>query len=425
MNASPVEKSQASTEKESRTFGFSYWPMVVEIALRLTVFVAWRLAVIQTGIFWLSEVLVSIAVLAFTFIREDKVKEQIRKEYDIPDSVRIDAGGTGLSFIAASLVILSGCYIAFFLFESWPTWLRVLLSVIAFVIYGIYMVFLYVSSIAFIPKPDESHDRSVEGESEAVKEEAIDRNDIDIATMETEITSASQRVDTFTLESALFGALAFSGFLALISSDKPILSSLHTFLAHLSTIIYSSAQLVLNDATLMSESNLIAAITLETLVCSMFFLAVIVSRLRFNDVLKLADYAVRTARTHNNKEEAVYVLWLEMLVEQQTRIDILQTRLTLLNQRTESAIEDARPLIRELLSILSYMRLFRDLGIASFVLILATSALLISSALSLLFVAIYLVSFGYMAIDDLARNKRLKEVKSVESLKRFLRRALR
>ena len=61
-------------------------------------------------------------------------------------------------------------------------------------------------------------------------------------------------------------------------------------------------------------NNLLAAVTLETLLCSMFFLSVIISRLHFYGILQRVDYAVRIARAYNNKEEELYNLRLQFQI---------------------------------------------------------------------------------------------------------------
>jgi DNA-binding transcriptional MerR regulator len=299
--------------------------------------------------------------------------------------------------------------------------IEVILVVITIPLYGFYVFFLTAISPA-IPKNKTQNKNadSVERkliESEDPVERHIDDNDARIIQIETEIASMSQRIDTYTLESSLFGALAFSGFVTLISTERPVLREIQALVVEISDAIDAVIAFRFNELIpfllgLDDTNKLLAAITIETLICSMFFVSVIVSRLRFSEVLKDTSFSTQVARMYNNKEEETYNLKLES----EQRNHLLEERLQRINENIGIALDNANELLKELRPIVMYMATFRNLGLLSFLVILITSAFLVSEFLALGFVLLSVMAYAYTAFDKWLRQKRLAR------LERFLRR---
>jgi Ca2+/Na+ antiporter len=423
------ETIQATQQSDNKLiFQFSYLPIFIDYVLRWALLGLWRLGAVSEWVFWVGQIIaVPLLVLWWTSSRADKIK----KKYNISLPDRINPEDTRWSLLFALFVVFSGCYITFSLVNGrlnfWGgivvTWLIVFVT---FMIYGFYVIILYTDS--FQSNPKEKRREGLESIEEWVEDEigVIDRNDVEIVEMETEIISISQRVDTYTLESALFGALAFSGFLTLVASDKPVLADVQNFLAGLSEIanwvmLSRISALGASPVVMLTKDNLIAAITLETLICSMFFLSVVVSRIRLNDVLKRADYAVRVARAYNNKEEETHDLKLQNPTDND---GTLGKRLEFLGKRITEAIASAKPLFRELWAIVDYMRVFRNLGIGSFVFILVTSAFWVWTTLGLIFTILSLLAYTYTAIDELTRKRRVGSILFFQRQGKILSRVL-
>ncbi len=136
----------------------------------------------------------------------------------------------------------------------------------------------------------------------------------------------------------------------------------------------------------------------------MFFLSVIVSRLRFNDALKRVDYAVRIASSYNDKEEEVYNFVLQGHDEAKVR-----HRLTILKEKITVALYHAEESFRDLRPIVNYMWVFRNLGLISFLLILITGALWVSPILAILFTSLAVLAFVYSALDTWIRTRSLEK----------------
>jgi hypothetical protein len=365
------------------------------------------LRLIPHWLFWICQAAI---IPILSFLVASFQQQRITKKYGL-DLGPVTPEGRAGSTILELFVVLSGCAVAFMLYKDWTLLARGLFSVGIFFVYGFFVIFLHVSSFETTSKEDLRRKTEVlERNAAEWDKEGIDANDVIIVGMETEISSVSQRVESYTLESALFGALALSGFLTLIASDKPVLNDvrglLYGFSNAIDNIIRNGfSSLTESPALSASEDNLIAAVALSTLICSMFFFSVIVSRIRFYGVLKQVDHSIRLARAFNDKQETVYNLKLE----HQNTPDLFDARLEMLSKRVAEAIDSAQPLLGDLSSIANYMWLFRNSGILAFVFILVTSALLLSNKLALFFISLSTLSYIYLAVDKWLRRKRVQE----------------
>jgi 3-methyladenine DNA glycosylase/8-oxoguanine DNA glycosylase len=163
--------------------------------------------------------LVLLGVLA---TKEQRVKEKYHLEGNI-----VPTQGPALAFlmlldIAATL---SGAYVAGNLYGSWPRWGKVAFGFGAFLIYSSYLQAVVMAVTKKVSREDLEKERSL---VDATDYDPIDADDERIVGLEAQISSISQRVESYTLESALFGALAFSAFVTLVASERLTLSDLRT-----------------------------------------------------------------------------------------------------------------------------------------------------------------------------------------------------
>lgn len=396
---------------EKPTFDAPYWPTILDYALRWIALELWRYGLIHTAIFWgLQIVAIPVLIASLIFPREERLK----KKYGIASTLLPE--DTPLSMLLMAFVVFSGAYITYTLAEGRHPAIRILFAAIVVVVYGFYAVVLHITPVASRSKEDRMMElRALEEALARDEDEAVDANNIRIARMETEINSISQRVESYTLESALFGGLAFSGFLTLISADDSTLPKTRLLVAHLSAFIRRVAEKGFSGIDFaavgsLSLDELLAAISLETLVCSMFFVSVIVMRLHFYGILKKVDYAVRVARTYNDKEDEVHHLC------SQAQNPTLQSRLERLTGKVADAIDHAEPLFRDLTFIMNYMRGFRSLGIGSFVLILITSAFLLARPVGVAFTVVIVFAYTYSYADHIWRDRRINQKAFFQSL---------
>jgi len=224
------------------------------------------------------------------------------------------------------------------------------------------------------------------------KELTPDENDGVIIELSTRLKALTSRLEAYILESALFGALAFSGFLQIMAEGLVSFENLENFALHFFTLFQHFTLFEWNEMSevasmLSSKSDLFALISVETLVCSVLFLAVIASRLRFSDVADRITRSLGMAQALNEKEE--------YLLHKENNTNIERDKLKKINKEIQVQLYEARDGLEEILPVTYYMRYFRNMGILTFLVILISSAFFISSFLSLLFTVLGVFTLIY------------------------------
>ncbi len=211
---------------------------------------------------------------------------------------------------------------------------------------------------------------------------SADENDEAIVTLQTKLQSITSRLEAYILESVLFGALAFSGFLQIMAEGLVSFNDLQVFaensLSIMSNVInFQFGKIPNTIAILTSPSGLFSMISVETLICSILFLSVIAARLRFSDIADKADRFLKLANSHKEKVVALYE---NGVINEQS-----QERFETLNNKVKDELVNAHQELENMLPVTSYMRFFRNAGISTFMIILISSSLFISGLLSFLF----------------------------------------
>jgi hypothetical protein len=217
-----------------------------------------------------------------------------------------------------------------------------------------------------------------------------DENDEAIVNLETRLNSYTVRLEAYVLESALFGALSFSGFLQIMATDLISFADLENFAAQVFNASRAFIHMNGSDFTqsltaLDNKVSLFCLISVESLVCSIFFLGVIASRLRFSDIADKVRASINLAKAYNEKEE---------LLSEKSASEL---RIQTITQKIHEQLESANVILADVNPAMAYMRYFRNAGILMFLIILISSSLLISGVLGwtfLLLVAATLVYFN-------------------------------
>lgn len=243
-----------------------------------------------------------------------------------------------------------------------------------------------------------------------------DENDEHLAVLTVKLKGLNQRIEAFVLEAALFGALAFSAFVQLISTDLLTLSDITVFLQHLSGLSASILHLQppaewADLAAMGDKKNLFSAICMLTLFCSLFFLTVIATRLRFSDLGQRIDTALELARAYNTKEETV--LYGTPPIEGRA------VQLEGLGRRVHQELAKARILFADSEGVIVLMRYFRDLGVGTFFVILTTSSLIFSPLLAIGFAALYLFTRAYFYLASIRQQIQLLWLRTEELYLRY------
>lgn len=255
--------------------------------------------------------------------------------------------------------------------------------------------------------------RNVNISEEKHYENPIDQNDNDILVIENKIKSLAVRVEAYILESVMFGALGFSGFLTIIAADldKFNYSNMRMFGHHLvefmlDLMIFEIKTLEQYRLFSTNPEHLLILIMFETLLCSMFFMLVIAARIKFSRLAENIDNVIGLARSLNNKEEEVYLLRLQNF----GNADYLDDRLYMLATKINRMVFQAHKLIEELMPVAAYMSLFRNLGVVMFLLIVLTGLLFFHKTIAVFFTFLALTAYIYKRLDDWYRKKRMSRI---------------
>lgn len=229
---------------------------------------------------------------------------------------------------------------------------------------------------------------------EYIETENIDRNDIEIAKAQVDVSNMVNRVDTYVLESIFIGALSFSGFLTIISSDK-IQENIDTLKAILPKISIFIRDVLLFDLSriekdfdvITSDYSLFALISIESLICSTFFILVLAARIKFSNISEKALYLIDLARIFNGKEEEIELLQVQGIAN-------LEKRTIYLRNRIDEVLGDIKKVTLRIKPIFRYIIIFRNLGLYTFYIVLITSGMYFSKSISLFILLI--IFFGYI-----------------------------
>jgi hypothetical protein len=219
-----------------------------------------------------------------------------------------------------------------------------------------------------------------------------DENDEHIVRVETKLTGITSRLEAYVLESALFGALSFSGFLQIIANNIVTFKDMEQFASLATTTANGFVRFQWTDfsngiAQLNNNTSLFCLVSAESLVCSIFFLAVIASRLQFSDIADRVRETLQLAKAYNAKEES--------LLEQESLSQKGDERMRTLNEKVNTNLEISEATLHEIDPVVQYMQYFRNAGIVVFLIILVTSSLFISGALAWGFAALGIATLIY------------------------------
>jgi hypothetical protein len=139
---------------------------------------------------------------------------------------------TNLQGILMILSTISMSFLSWYCMpDSWSFWLRIILEII---FSSIYFIYFGVSFFGFyIPFWYRYEDFNI---GHGIQHAKIDKNDVEIATLQIKVDDLKQKIDTYTIESALMGALAISSYLAIFQSgviEKQTIPTLETKISNI------------------------------------------------------------------------------------------------------------------------------------------------------------------------------------------------
>jgi len=272
------------------------------------------------------------------------------------------------------------------------------ISILASVLYFVYLFTLLRVYSSVVPKIAEVKNQlELKKHRELDIELGVDENDEEIVNLDVNLRSVNERMNSFVLEAALLGALAFSCFLQIIATDEFTISSIEDFsrgivnlLGNLVNFQWAGTQDIL--LSLGSKEGLLSLMCYQSLLCAAFFLAVIASRLQFSALTDFVDRAINLSKSFNAKEEALV---------HGHQIDVKDERVVAYNKRIREELKTGYRKQGEIEPIMEFMSFFRTLGVTTFFIIVITGGLFVSVQLSVVLLLISLLSAFYFKINEL------------------------
>jgi hypothetical protein len=338
---------------------------------------------------------ISLTVFLFALIRGRLIKNKTTKlfrELNI-NKLKLKVQNNAWNYTLVFLYVIIGVFVNISLNESGD--LPLSIATILGVLQGVYLLVILRLFSKRTPKSKE-----VLEQLELIQSKNLDRgltheeNDEEIINMEVKLRSINEQMEAFVLEAALFGALAFSGFLSVIASDVFSIATIEAFSLNIaalfkSFVVFDVSENALTMSELLSKNGLLALLCYETLFCSVFFLSVIASRLRFNDLTDLVDKSLQLSRNYNEREE-------ELVSNNKANTN---GKIKTLSKKIRQQLRLGNLKQEEIGPIMEYMKFFRTLGISTFFVIIVTGGLFISVELSIIMLFISLLSLFYFRIN--------------------------
>jgi len=391
---------------------FKYRGFCVDVSLRYLVFFLWRSGHLSSIVFWALQIFV-VTFLAAIIGNSERYTPGDEEEFKFaPSTIRS---------IVVAIFVLNGIAHTVIDTGAWISLTRFLLSLL--LLFGLLLYYMLLAEISrgdIVAEPEPlavpiTQTEASESEISAkVGLGKIDANDEELTRLQTELTDVIRKVDSYTIESVLIGALSFSAFVTIVTSEKVGPESLYRLGSQfhalaipfgLSTAVGSTGKTYSMDV-----HALFTVIALMALICAMFLMAVIAARLRFNMIIRPAQYSIQMASIFNDKEERLADQLAHWSMSEGLSVaDAYQNeRLQQLRASMDHNLAEAKTEIDHLAPTISYMTLFRTLGVISFLITLVVSALWFAPLLAGLFLVLSIVTFVYPYIDSRLRDGKLK-----------------
>ncbi len=373
----------------------SIWPLALDYVIKWIILIVCRLESSSSGIiyaFSFGESILFIGVFIYISYKDRKHNQDLFQKHKAVDDFKIGFQFSARKYTWVAFLFITSSIILNFIDVSDDGG-----TIMDYFFNALLFSFYYFIALRFFQSgrvSEASLLRQLRAQTNLNETLNSDKNNEAIVNIETEINSRTGRLDAYVLESALFGALAFSGFLQIIATDYVSFKELDQF----SNLVFNAIQdLVSMDLKAMqkiimqlyTKNNLFCLAAIETLLCSGFFIAVIASRLRFSNVADKVKKALEIAKSYNTKEELLkenssarhHELFLQFNSKVNEQITISQ-----------NALEEISP-------ISGYMEYFRNAGLLMFLLVLISCGLFVTSFLGWLYVGIGSVTWIYFNRD--------------------------
>jgi hypothetical protein len=346
-------------------------------------------------------ILIPLGIFVYSYFRDKRIEKNTQKIFSEigRNDLKITNSHSPWNYLFTFILLIFGILISIIVFDFSSQDYGIVIPIFT-ILYGVYFMIL----LSFFSKKKPSISQIIY-QLDKINLNQVktnlnhNENDEEIIELDVSLRSANEKMDAYVLEAALFGALAFSGFLQLISSSNVSIESLSSFSSNFyglfeGLVNFSTEATLKSINQLLSKDGILSLMAFLTLFCSVFFLAVIASRLRFNDLSDSIDKSLQLSKIYNDKEENLISMnggntnESSNIITKIIRKHLIQGNLTL----------------EQTLPIMEFMRFFRTLGIFTFFIIVVSGGLFVSVQLSLVLAFIMFISFLFFKLKFIIQN---------------------
>lgn len=383
-------------------------PISLDFGLRLLVTWLFQLNIIngrfifnsEEGFFLTIQILIiPIFILVFSFYRDKKIVKNssgVLSKTGL-DNIVLKTENSAWIYLLVFVLTLVGSYLPVLLnFVQIP----IALFIFFIPIYGLYLLIIQINFSKTNPEYLQIKEQlEVKEHLELSGNLNSEENDEEIINLEVNLKAENEKMDAYVIEAALFGALAFSGFLQIISVGDMSFEFINKF----NSSLFEYLKIIVNvenkpakvySDILLSNNGLVLFLSYQSLFCSVFFLSVIASRLRYSKLKDSVDRSLQMAKIYNEKEEILLLNGSDLA--ERNRV----------NKKIKELLKSGYKKQKEIAPIMEFMKFFRTLGIASFFVIIVTSGLFISTGFSVILFFISLLSLVYFKLKNLTSTIR-------------------
>jgi hypothetical protein len=255
-------------------------------------------------------ILIPLGIFVYSYFRDKRIEKNTQKIFSEigRNDLKITNSHSPWNYLFTFILLIFGILISIIVFDFSSQDYGIVIPIFT-ILYGVYFMIL----LSFFSKKKPSISQIIY-QLDKINLNQVktnlnhNENDEEIIELDVSLRSANEKMDAYVLEAALFGALAFSGFLQLISSSNVSIESLSSFSSNFyglfeGLVNFSTEATLKSINQLLSKDGILSLMAFLTLFCSVFFLAVIASRLRFNDLSDSIDKSLQLSKIYNDKEE--------------------------------------------------------------------------------------------------------------------------
>lgn len=225
-----------------------------------------------------------------------------------------------------------------------------------------------------------------------------DENDEAILSLDARLKAVNRRMESYVLESALFGALALSGFLQIIAEELISFNDVAQFtrqvsLAASSLFRFDGGAAFDRLALLFSDmKSLFCLLCYESLFCAVAFLVVIAARLRFADQTDEIQQKLEVAHAFNDKEEQLTPGVIQDRGGEERR--------QWLNAKIREQLSTAQADFARAEGPMEFTRFFRNMGVSAYFTMLVTAGFFLTPSVAVFFAALWALSQAFFAFRE-------------------------